>query len=134
MEEDLGFAASGTGQHVLLKVRKRNANTQWVARELSKLCGCHPRDVGYAGLKDRRAIAIQFFTVPRSKFSLEAWREVQQPEFNVLEASEHSRKLPRGGQNKAAFGRTQCTQALRNTGEVRPVVAKALRTEVVGDT
>jgi tRNA pseudouridine13 synthase len=96
VEEDLGFAASGTGQHVLLKVRKRNANTQWVARELAKLCGCHPRDVGYAGLKDRRAIAIQFFTVPRSRFSLEAWREVQQPEFNVLEANEHSRKLPRG--------------------------------------
>jgi len=96
VEEDLGFAASGTGQHVLLKVRKRNANTQWVARELAKLCGCHPRDVGYAGLKDRRAVAVQFFTVPRSKFSLEAWREVQQPEFNVLEANEHSRKLPRG--------------------------------------
>jgi tRNA pseudouridine13 synthase len=96
VEEDLGFAASGTGQHVLLKVRKRNANTQWVARELAKLCGCHPRDVGYAGLKDRRAIAIQFFTVPRSKLSLEAWREIQQPEFNVLEANEHSRKLPRG--------------------------------------
>jgi len=96
VEEDLGFAASGTGQHVLLKVRKRNANTQWVARELAKLCGCHPRDVGYAGLKDRRAIAVQFFTVPRSRFSLEAWREVQQLEFNVLEANEHSRKLPRG--------------------------------------
>ena len=96
VEEDLGFAASGTGQHVLLKVRKRNANTQWVAREFAKLCGCHPRDVGYAGLKDRRAVAIQFFTVPRSRFSLEAWRGVQEPEFNVLEANEHSRKLPRG--------------------------------------
>jgi tRNA pseudouridine13 synthase len=80
----------------LLKVRKRNANTQWVARELAKLCGCHPRDIGYAGLKDRRAIAVQFFTVPRSKLSLESWREVQHPEFNVLDANEHSRKLPRG--------------------------------------
>lgn len=96
MEEDLGFAPSGTGQHVLLQVRKRNANTQWVARELAKLCGCHPRDIGYAGLKDRRSVAIQWFTVPRSRLSLEAWREVQQPEFNVLEAAAHSRKLPRG--------------------------------------
>jgi tRNA pseudouridine13 synthase len=96
VEEDLGFSASGTGQHVLLKVRKRDANTQWVARELAKLCGCHPRDIGYAGLKDRRAVAIQWFTVPRSRLSLEAWREVQQPEFNVLDAAAHSRKLPRG--------------------------------------
>ena len=96
VEEDLGFPASGSGQHVLLKVRKRNANTQWVARELAKLCGCHPRDVGYAGLKDRRAIAVQWYTVPRSRVTLEAWREVNQSEFNVLEAEAHSRKLPRG--------------------------------------
>lgn len=96
VEEDLGFTASGAGQHVLLKVRKRNANTQWVARELAKLCGCHPRDIGYAGLKDRRAIAVQWFTVPKSPLSLEAWREVRHPEFDVLEADAHSRKLPRG--------------------------------------
>ena len=96
VEEDLGFTASGAGQHVLLKVRKRNANTQWVARELAKLCGCHPRDIGYAGLKDRRAIAVQWFTVPKSRLALEAWREVRHPEFDVLEADAHSRKLPRG--------------------------------------
>jgi tRNA pseudouridine13 synthase len=96
VEEDLGFTASGAGQHVLLKVRKRNANTQWVSRELAKLCGCHPRDIGYAGLKDRRAIAVQWFTVPKSTLSLEAWLEVRHPEFDVLEANAHSRKLPRG--------------------------------------
>jgi tRNA pseudouridine13 synthase len=96
VEEDLGFTASGAGQHVLLKVRKRNANTQWVSRELAKLCACHPRDIGYAGLKDRRAIAVQWFTVPKSQLSLEAWREVRHSEFDVLEADAHSRKLPRG--------------------------------------
>jgi tRNA pseudouridine13 synthase len=96
VEEDLGFAASGTGQHVLLKVRKRNANTQWVSRELAKLCGCHPRDVGFAGLKDRRAVTVQSFTVPRSKMTLEEWRGFTHPEFSVLEAEAHSRKLPRG--------------------------------------
>src|SRR5256885_2227692 len=69
VEEELGFAPSGTGQHVLLKIRKRNANTQWVARELARLCGCHPRDIGYAGLKDRRAIAFQWFSVPHSRLS-----------------------------------------------------------------
>ncbi len=96
VEEELGFSASGTGQHVLLKVRKREANTQWVARELARLCGCHPREVGYAGLKDRHAVATQWFTVPRSRLSPEGWREVRQPQFEVLEAAAHSRKLPRG--------------------------------------
>jgi tRNA pseudouridine13 synthase len=96
VEEDLGFAPAGTGQHVLLKVRKRDANTQWVARELAKVCRCRPMDVGFAGLKDRRAVAVQWFTVPKSPQSLEAWTTVRTPEFEVLEAHAHTRKLPRG--------------------------------------
>jgi len=96
VEEDLGFGPSGAGQHVLLKVRKRNANTQWVVRELAKLCGCHARDIGYAGLKDRRAVAIQYVTVPQSRLTPDLWRTVREPEFEVLGADPHSRKLPRG--------------------------------------
>jgi tRNA pseudouridine13 synthase len=96
VEEDLGFGPAGAGQHVLLKVRKRDANTQWVARELAKVCPCRPMDVGYAGLKDRRAVAVQWFTVPKSPQSLDAWTTVQTPEFEVLEAHAHTRKLPRG--------------------------------------
>jgi tRNA pseudouridine13 synthase len=96
VEEDLGFAPAGTGQHVLLKVRKRDANTQWVARELAKVCRCRAMDVGFAGLKDRHAVAVQWFTVPKSAQSLEAWPTVQTPEFEVLEAHAHTRKLPRG--------------------------------------
>jgi tRNA pseudouridine13 synthase len=96
VEEDLGFAPAGTGQHVLLKVRKRDANTQWVARELSRVCRCRPMDVGFAGLKDRRAVAVQWFTVPKSAQPLEAWTTVRTSEFEVLEAHAHTRKLPRG--------------------------------------
>jgi tRNA pseudouridine13 synthase len=96
VEEDLGFAPAGTGQHVLLKVRKRDANTQWVARELAKVCKCRPMDVGFAGLKDRHSIAVQWFTVPKSPDSLEAWMALRTPEFEVLEAHAHTRKLPRG--------------------------------------
>src|SRR5712672_3126015 len=96
VEEDLGFAPAGMGQHVLLKVRKRDANTQWVARELAKVCGCRPMDVGYAGLKDRRAVAVQWFTVPKSAQSLDGWTAVRTSEFEVLEAHAHTRKLPRG--------------------------------------
>jgi len=96
VEEELGFAPAGSGQHVLLKVRKRDANTQWVARELAEACGCKAADVGYAGLKDRHALAIQWFSVPQSPRAPQAWREVSAPDFEVLEAHAHSRKLPRG--------------------------------------
>ena|SRR6185312_8151665 len=96
VEEQLGFTPAGAGQHVLLKVSKRNANTQWIARELSRACGCPPRDVGYAGLKDRRAVATQWFTVPQSRLAPADWLAVGSGEYEVLEAHRHSRKLPRG--------------------------------------
>lgn len=98
VEEQLGFEPAGAGQHVLLKVRKRDANTQWIARELARACGCPERDVGYAGLKDRRAVATQWFTVPQSKIPPEDWagRGSDSGEYEVLEAHRHSRKLPRG--------------------------------------
>ncbi|MFI4885641.1 MAG: tRNA pseudouridine(13) synthase TruD [Steroidobacterales bacterium] len=96
VEELLGFEAAGAGQHVLLKVRKREANTQWIARELARACGCRPGDVGYAGLKDRRAVATQWFTVPQSRLSPADWIGIASGEFQVLEAHRHSRKLPRG--------------------------------------
>jgi tRNA pseudouridine13 synthase len=96
VEEELGFSPDGAGQHVLLRVKKRNANTEWVARALARAADCRAADVGYAGLKDRRAIAVQWFSVPARGRSLEAWRDFSDPEFEVLEACPHGRKLPRG--------------------------------------
>jgi tRNA pseudouridine13 synthase len=95
VEEELGFAPSGSGQHLLLRVRKRNANTRWVAGELAALGGCRSWEVGYAGLKDRRALAVQWFSVPRPRTEV-SWLELRQPEFEVLEALPHNRKLPVG--------------------------------------
>ena len=95
VEEELGFAPAGGGAHLLLKVRKRNANTQWVARELTRLAGCRPADAGYAGLKDRRAVAVQWFSVPRPRAAVDWW-QLRGGEFEVLEVHEHTRKLPRG--------------------------------------
>ena len=96
VEEQLGFEPAGAGQHVLLRVRKRDANTQWIARELARACGCRPGDVGYAGLKDRHAVATQWFTVPQSRLSPDDWAGIGSGEYQVLEAQRHSRKLPRG--------------------------------------
>lgn len=100
VEEDLGFAPSGSGPHVLLRVRKRNANTEWVARELARAAGCRVKEVGYAGLKDRHAVAVQWFSVPlpraRSGLTLGDLAALRGEGFEVLEAHAHSRKLPRG--------------------------------------
>src|SRR5579864_949147 len=95
VEEELGFDPSGSGQHLLLKVRKRDANTAWVARALARAAGCRDFDVGYAGLKDRRALAVQWFSVPCPRAGTDL-RGLAGEGFEVLEVHAHVRKLPRG--------------------------------------
>lgn len=95
VEEELGFAPAGEGQHLLVRVRKVNANTAWVAEELARFARCAPRDVGYAGLKDRRAVTVQWFSLPRPRETLD-WSKLQAQGVEVLEAHPHNRKLPRG--------------------------------------
>lgn len=99
--EELGFEPAGQGAHVLLQVRKRNANTGWVARELARAAGVRPFDVGYAGLKDRHAVTTQWFTVPaRSRAGVgrpvAEWVGFSGEGYEVIAAHAHHRKLPRG--------------------------------------
>jgi len=96
VEEVLGFAASGAGPHALLSVRKRGANTEWVARELARVAACKPFEVGFAGLKDRNAVTTQAFTVPLGKRAAESFVGVTGEGWEVLSAAAHQRKLPRG--------------------------------------
>ena len=96
VDEILGFEASGEGPHALLRVRKRGANTEWVARELARAAGCKPFEVGFAGLKDRNAVTTQAFTVPRGKRPAAEFAGLAGEGYEVLSSAAHQRKLPRG--------------------------------------
>ncbi|HEY0683633.1 MAG TPA: tRNA pseudouridine(13) synthase TruD [Steroidobacter sp.] len=95
VREWLGFDADGDGDHLLLKVRKRGANTMWVAKQLAKMGKIHPRDVGFAGLKDRDAVAEQSFTVP-ARSAVPNWLGLTGDGFEVIGAERTRRKLKRG--------------------------------------
>ena len=96
VDEDLGFAPDGTGEHVFVRVEKRSANTDWVARELAQLAGVRPDAVSYAGMKDRHAVTRQTFSIHLPGKGDVDWASVSHGEFRVLEAARHSRKLKRG--------------------------------------
>jgi len=95
VEEQLSFEPSGAGPHWLLRVEKRAANTRWVAAEIARLAGVAASAVGYAGLKDRHAVAVQWFSVPNLA-AADFWTGVRTSEFKVLEARANSRKLKVG--------------------------------------
>ena len=61
--ERLAFELAGAGEHLYLHVRKTGQNTRWVAQQLAQQLGLSPRSVGYAGMKDRHAVAEQWFSV-----------------------------------------------------------------------
>lgn len=103
VEELLGFEPAGAGAHVLLQVRKRCANTEWVAGALAREAGVRPMDVGFAGLKDRHAVTSQYFTVPRGRRSAESWLGHRGEAYEVLTAVAHNRKLPRGALSANRF-------------------------------
>ncbi len=102
VEERLGFVADGGAAHRLLLVEKRGRDTLSVARELARLALCAPRDVGFAGLKDRLAVATQYFTVPAPR-PPRALAGLAGQGFRVLEDAPHSRKLRRGALAGNAF-------------------------------
>ena len=108
VDERLGFEPSGQGEHWLLRVRKRNANSGWVAAELARQAGVRPFEVGYAGLKDRQAVTTQWFTVPARRGGVQEWAGRSGEGYEVIEAHRHARKLPRG-----ALAGNQFTLVLR---------------------
>jgi len=96
VEEILGYDADGAGEHALLWVEKRGANTDWVARELAKFAGVSQVAVGYAGMKDRHAVTRQTFSVQLAGKPDPDWSTFPHADVKVLAATRHSRKLKRG--------------------------------------
>lgn len=86
----------GEGNHLWLEIEKRNANTDWVARQLAALAGVPGRDVGFAGLKDRRGVTTQWFSVGLQEAGDRDWEQWEIPDARILRAVPHPRKLKRG--------------------------------------
>jgi tRNA pseudouridine13 synthase len=86
----------GAGEHVWLLVRKREANTEWVARQIAGAAGVAMGDIGYAGLKDRHSATEQWFSIRMPGRGEPDWGKLDSPAIHVLEACRHTRKLRRG--------------------------------------
>lgn len=87
---------SGSGEHAWLQVRKRNENTDHVAGLLASHAGVHPRQVSYAGLKDRHAVTEQWFSVHLPGRAEPDWQALDSDTITILQSRRHTRKLQRG--------------------------------------
>lgn len=94
--EQLPFTPDGEGEHLFLHIRKTGENTDWVARQLAHFCQVSPRDVGYAGKKDRHAVTEQWFSVRLPIGRTLNWSLFGGDTIQVLDTVRHSRKLRLG--------------------------------------
>ena len=85
------YAPSGEGEHTFVQVEKRLRNTEQVASELARLAGVRPREVGYAGRKDRVAVTRQWFSVPG--LAPERARGARGEGWQALQAASHRHRL-----------------------------------------
>ena len=96
VEEIPRVQPAGEGSHLWLWIEKRDANTDFVAGRLAGTTVCHRRDIGFAGLKDRRAVTRQWFSLPASPAVDEVITNFAMEGVTVLDRRLHTRKLKRG--------------------------------------
>lgn len=92
VNEVLNIDFTEAGEHLYLQVEKTNLNTEDVRRTLALHYDVPTVDVSYSGMKDKRAITRQWFSVRLPKTTTEPSYEG----FRVLQVRRHHCKLRRG--------------------------------------
>jgi len=57
------YEPSGSGDHLYVRIEKTGLSTHDAVRRIARALRVRPRDVGYAGLKDARAVTVQTLSI-----------------------------------------------------------------------
>jgi tRNA pseudouridine13 synthase len=95
VEEISLYPFSGEGEHAVLVVEKEGTTTRDVAVGAAQVLGVAPSAVGYAGMKDKRCVAVQAFSVAGVS-EAEAARAFEAQGCRVRSATRHRNKLRLG--------------------------------------
>lgn len=95
VDEIPAYAATGAGDHVFVRIEKRNLTTPFGIAGLARALGIRDRDIGVAGMKDRHAVTTQWLSLP-PPVTPEQALAVTVDNLRVLEAVRHGHKLRTG--------------------------------------
>ena len=84
VEEIPLYRFSGNGNYIVFKIKKRDMSTWKLVHVLAKSTGLKERDIGYAGLKDKSATAIQYISIPK-KYEKEVDHNLTTERVEILE-------------------------------------------------
>ncbi len=100
VDEELGFALSGAGEHLYLQLQKVDIGTTQVARHLAEVTGVPLRDVGYSGMKDRQGECTQWFSLKLPPAAESRLQHIEGDGLSVKAVQRNKKKL-RIGSHKA---------------------------------
>ena len=93
VKEQLGYDMSGDGEFVAVKVRKTDCNTLFVGEQLAKFAGISARNMSYAGLKDRKAVTEQWFSLQMPGQPTPDFNQFSLEGVEILDVTRHQRKI-----------------------------------------
>jgi len=94
VEEIPLYAASGVGTHTYFLLEKRGLSTMQAVYEIAQQLKVRRRDIGYAGLKDARAVTRQWMSLEH--VTRERLESLQIARMQVLAVTSHTNKLRLG--------------------------------------
>jgi tRNA pseudouridine13 synthase len=102
VDEEPAYPASGTGDHVFVRIEKRGLNTAQAVQAIARALRLRERDIGVAGMKDRHAVTRQWISLPPPT-TPEAALALAVPDMKILEATRHGHKLRTGHVRRNRF-------------------------------
>ena len=88
------YEFSRSGEHLIMKIRKKDITTWELIQKISEATGCKKRDIGYAGLKDKDGETTQYISIYK-KYE-DKIKNINSKEIKILETFLHNNKLKIG--------------------------------------
>lgn len=94
VQEIPAYDPCGEGEHVYCEIQKIRLTTFQAIDRLAAALRVHPRDIGYAGMKDAQAVSRQIFSIPG--VTTEQVMALKWPDLTVQWAARHGNKIRLG--------------------------------------
>ena len=86
------YEFAGEGEHLVVHIRKKDMTTWEMIGAVARFLGIKNRDIGYAGLKDKNAMTMQYISL-LAKENEERLKEFRHDKIKILGMQRHNNKI-----------------------------------------
>ena len=76
VREELSVKPSSSGRYILIHVHRINMDHGSMLETISRILRVDKRNIGFAGIKDKRAVVSQYITIPKNRIRKEMMRDL----------------------------------------------------------